>query len=188
MLKIGINGFGRIGRAIFRINMKKRCFKVVAINDINPDSENLAYLLKYDSTYGRLEDDVRGEDSSIIINKKEKVRVYHKEHVDEVPWEKAGVDIVIDSSGIHDNVLRAPKLAKRGIKKSIITYVPDEVDKMVIMGVNHDEIDFDKDFVISSSICDASAFAPVIQVLDNEYGVDQGFLTTLHPWLQYQNL
>ncbi len=190
MLNVGINGFGRIGRAIFRINKNKNVFNIVAINDINPDNNNMAYLLKYDSTYGRLDDDITAGKESIMINGKTKVFVYHKGNVDEVPWDRHDIDVVIDSSGIHENILRARKLREKGIKKCIITYSPDKelVDKTIIMGANEDKIDFENDFVISSSICDANAFAPVINLLNENFEVDHGFLTTLHPWLQYQNL
>jgi len=189
MLKVGINGFGRIGRAIWRINKEKRIFEVASINDINPDINNLAYLMKYDSTYGRLNDSIKTEGNKIIVNNNKPIVVSHKENIDEVSWSESDVDIVIDSSGIHNNLLKVPNLKRQGLKKAIITHSPEEkhVDKTIIVGVNEDAISKD-DFIISSSICDANAFAPTINTLNREYGVDHGFLTTLHPWLQYQNL
>ena len=186
---VGINGFGRIGRAIFRILMQKKCFDAIVINDINPDNKNLAYQLKYDSLYGKLDYDITADDEGITVNGK-KVYVYHEKKIDEVPWEKHDVKRVICSSGVFDNVVRSRNLKEKGIKQSIITHSPDEkvLDKSIIMGVNEEELDVKKDMVISSSICDAIAFAPVAKALHNSYGIDHGFVTTLHPWLQYQNL
>ena len=105
MLKIGINGFGRIGRAIFRINYNNNVFNVVAINDINPSNENLAYMLKYDSTYGLFNADINTNSSSLLINDADPIDVYHKETICEVPWEKHSVDIIIDASGVYENLL-----------------------------------------------------------------------------------
>jgi len=188
MLKIGINGFGRIGRAIFRVNMHKKLFNVVAINDTNPSTENLAYLLKYDSIYGRLSNQIETEDNNIRIDKNELVKIYNNRSISEVPWENHEVDIVIDASGVYENLKLAKKLKTRGIKSCIVTHSPDEVDKTVILGVNEKDLDCRKHFLISSSICDANAFSPVVNILNKEFGVDHGFLTTLHPWLGYQNL
>ena len=185
-MKIGINGFGRIGKAIFRINHLKKYFDVVAINDINRDNKNLAYQLKYDSTYGRLPDTIKGNTKGIVINDNE-IKVFHEKDIFNVPWNKHAVDVVIDASGIHSNVLNARMI--KDVGKCIVTHSPDEnlVDRSIIMGVNENTLT-NSDFLISSSICDANAFAPVINVLNEKFGVRHGFLTTMHPWLNYQNL
>ena len=187
MLRVGINGFGRIGKAVFRVNNKKKSFEVATINDINPDNENIAYQLKYDSTYGRLEDLVEADEDSILVNG-EHVKVYHERDIDNVPWENHGIDIVVDSSGVHSNVLRSRELAKRDIR-TIVTHSPSkkDIDKTIIVGVNHETLT-PKDYIISNSICDSNAFTPVINVLNREFGVEHGSLLTLHPWLSYQNL
>ncbi len=187
--KIGINGFGRIGRAIFRILLEKKNLDVVVINDINPDNKNIAYQLKYDSLYGPLGEEIIPNDSGMLINGKP-VTIYHQKDIDQVPWEKYGVRKIIDSSGIKENVIRARNLRERGLEQVVITHSPDEkyLDRSVIMGVNEEEVDIKKDFIISSSICDAIAFAPTIKLLHEAYGIDWGSLTTLHPWLQNQNL
>lgn len=187
--KVGLNGFGRIGRAIFKILLQKKSVDVVVINEINPDNKNIAYQLKYDSLYGILDRDVSSNESGIVVNGKT-IYVHHEKNIDEVPWEKYGVSRVVDSSGVFENVVRGRNLRKKNIKQVIVTHSPDEkaLDKSVIMGVNEQEIDIEKDFVISSSICDAIAFAPVVNVLHKKYGIDHGFLTTLHPWLSFQNL
>lgn len=187
-MKVGINGLGRIGRAIFRINLKKKFFDVVAINDINPDNKNLAYLLKYDSTYGILKNEVKSDEEGLIVDGG-KIPVFHEKQIDCVPWKSENVDFVIDASGIIENVVLARNLKNQDVKRYIVTFSPDKkyLDKSIIVGVNEESISND-DFVISSSICDANAFAPTINALHENFGVDHGFLTTLHPWLAYQNL
>lgn len=189
-ITIGINGLGRIGRAILRIVMSRRNVEVVIVNDINPDIHNMAYLIQYDSTFGQLNKKVTVQGDHITIGNEKSFQVFHKEHIDLVPWEKEGVDIVIDSSGIQSNLIRARSLAKSGIRQCIVTNSPPEgeLDKFIVMGVNHEDLDPEKDFLVSGSVCDANAFAPVADVLDREFGVEHGFLTTLHPWLNYQNV
>ena len=189
MLKIGINGLGRIGRAILRINAASDTFKIVAINDTNPSNENLKYMLKYDSTYGVFDKQLEADDNSITIDSNESIPIHHEEKISDVPWDIYSTDIVIDSSGINENLLFKNELKSKGVRHQIVTNTPDsnEIDKYVIMGVNENSLTKDS-FLISSSICDASAVAPVVNVLNKKYGIKHGFLTTLHPWLSYQNL
>lgn len=185
---VGINGFGRIGRAIFRIILEKKLFDIVVINDINPDNNNIAYQLKYDSLYGILREKIEADDSGIIVGGK-KIFVYHEKNIDNVPWEKHGVSRIIDATGVHENAIRARNL-KGKVNQVILTHSPKEdlVDRSVIMGINENEVDIKNDLILSASICDANAFGPVMDVLNRAYGIDHGFVTTLHPWLQYQNL
>lgn len=186
---IGINGFGRIGRAILRKALESKDFDNFVINDINPDNKNIAYQLKYDSLYGRLNKEISSDETGIIVDGK-KIFIYHKEDIDKVPWDKHGVAKVVESSGVHNNTVRARNL-KNKVEQIVITHSPAEerlVDRYVVMGINEGTIDIKNDLIISNSICDANAFGPVINVLNREYGVDHGFLTTLHPWLSYQNL
>jgi len=185
---VGINGFGRIGRTVFRKVLESKEFDIVVINDINPDNNNIAYQLKYDSLYGVLKQDVKSNESGIVVNGK-KILIYHENSIDDVPWDLHGITRVIDSSGVHENAVRARNL-KNKVKQVILTHSPEEklVDKSVIIGINEDDIDVKKDLVISNSICDANAFGPVVNILNREYGIKHGFLTTLHPWLSYQNL
>jgi len=189
MLKVGINGLGRIGRAILRINYYNNVFDIVAINDINPSNKNLAYMLKYDSTYGVFDEDIISNDSALLIGgDANPIAIYHEKTISEVPWEKHKVDIIIDASGINENLLHKKELQEKGIKHQVVTNTPDsnEIDKYIIIGVNEDAID--DSFLISSSICDANAVSPILNILHKEFGIDHGFLTTLHPWLSYQNL
>lgn len=187
-MRVAINGFGRIGKAIARINLQKKYFDLVAINDINYDNNNLAYQLKYDSTYGKLDHTIIGKDNHIEVDG-DKIKVFHKDDINAVPWILAKPDIIIDASGIHQNVLNARKLYHKKIKHVIVTHSPNEklIDKSIVMGVNEKCLSED-DFLISSSICDANAVAPTLSVLDKWFGVCHGFVTTLHPYLNYQNL
>ena len=190
-IRVGINGLGRIGRAIFRINLSDPRFRVVAINDVNPDNHNIAYLLKYDSIYGRLGKTVGIDGDYLVVEGiADPIRIYHEPHIDDAPWDAEQVDVVIDSSGVYSNLARARDLKQRNVRMCVTTNSPaeDEVDKTIILGINEESIDFGSDFLIASSICDANAVAPVLHVLDREYGIDHGSLTTLHPWLNYQNL
>lgn len=189
-IRIGINGFGRIGRAVFRIALANRNIEIVSINDINPDIHNLAYLMKYDSTYGKLDRSVEVEGSSLCMGNEKNIRVHKYQNIDEVPWEMDGVDIVVDSSGIRNNRHLARNMIKRGVRHCIVTNAPasEEIDRTVIMGVNHDELNMKRDYLIASSICDSNAFVPVASLIDRNFGIEHGFLTTLHPWLNYQNV
>ena len=191
MISVGINGFGRIGRAISRINEKEKRFRVVAVNDLDPNVENHAYLLKYDSTYGRLGGQVEASngDKLLSVNGKS-IKFYAQSDISEVPWSEHGIDVVIDATGISSNVLMSHRLIESTeVSKVIITHSPkDGVDHTIIFGVNEGIYDPEVHHVVSTSICDANAAAPVLHLLDEAYGVEHGYITTLHPWLSYQNL
>lgn len=188
MLRIGINGFGRIGRAIFRNNLKNRLFQIVAINDINPDIDNIVYQLNYDTLYGQLEQKFHAEDSSMVSGTA-RVRVFNQSKIDEVDWDSYQVDLVIDASGILDNVLRARKLLEKSrVSKIIVTHSPEEVDFTMVLGANEQDFMPETHHIIASSICDATAIAPVLKVINENFGIESGHLTTLHPCLGYQNL
>ena len=147
-------------------------------------------MLKYDSTYGVLDAEIESGKSSISVDNNNPIKIYHEQNISEVPWEKHKVDIVIDSSGVNENLKFKDKLKAKGIKHQIVTNTPDSnyIDKYIVLGVNDKTIDEENPFLISSSICDASAVAPVLNILNSEYEIEHGFLTTLHPWLSYQNL
>ena len=185
-LRVGINGFGRIGRAIYRINSQKDYFEVVAINDINPDIKNIAYLLKYDTTYGRLSEEVNYDMQNLYVGESTH-RVYHEKNIAHVPWSQHEVDIVIDASGIKANldVIQKDNL---NIQSFIVTNAPNEEIKTIIFGVNEDDVENNHFNIISSSICDTIACAPIIKLITDTHTIQSGFLITLHPWLSYQNL
>ncbi len=189
-LKIGINGIGRIGKAIIRNNLNSKTFELVHINDINPDIDNVIYQLNYDTLYGNLIDNsfyVRKDD--FIANDTDKFSYSNYSKITDVKWDSYGVDIVIDSSGIKSNVLLSHDLVnKSDVKHVVVTHSPDEVDFTMILGVNSELLDLNKHKVISSSICDATALAPVLKEVDENFGILNGYVTTLHPWLNYQKL
>lgn len=190
MIKVGINGFGRIGRAIFRNNLDKKMFEVVAINDINPDNENIAYTLNYDTLYDRLPEPFRVEGDHLVSpDTSSNIILSHEKSVADVKWEESGVQFVIDASGVYQNVLDAQKLIQGGkVKKVFITHSPKDVDFTMVLGANEHLLDIDKHHVISTSICDATAIAPVTKAINEEFGIEYAYATTLHPWLNYQNL
>ena len=191
MLKVGINGFGRIGRAVFRVNASQPRFTVVAINDLDPDVENLAYLLKYDSVYGRFGAEVTAsrDDRTMMVDG-HRIAFESQSDIAAVPWGKHGVDLVIDASGVTQNVFASGGLIDGAVlRKVVITHSPaDGVDHTIIFGVNEESYDPDRHDVVAASICDANAIAPVLKLLDDSFGIEHGFITTLHPWLSYQNL
>jgi glyceraldehyde 3-phosphate dehydrogenase len=187
-IKIGINGFGRLARTFFRINLINEIFEVVAINEINPDNNNIAYLLQYDSTYGRLDEKVTADESYLYVANN-KIKLYHETKINEVPWEDLGVEAVIDASGIRSNLDLIEKMPE-SVKNVFITNSPSDFEdyNTIIFGVNEDKVRWDDKKIISTSICDTIAMTPILNILSQRNEIESGFLTTLHPWLNYQNL
>ena len=189
LIRIGLNGFGRIGRCLARIVGERPGFEIVAVNDLS-DQTNLVYLYNYDSTYGKAPQRARlSPDSGVSLHGRE-VGFHSERLITDVPWDDYEVDVLVDATGVHDNVIGARKLINsEQVPKAIVTHSPpDEVDRYVIMGVNDHEYDHDSDHLLSSTICDANAIAHVLMALDDDFGVTGGLVTTLHPWLSYQNL
>jgi len=192
MIKIAINGFGRIGRSLTRQILESEDCRLVLINELDPNVDNALYLLKYDSLYGRFRHQIEAKKANgegIICNGSS-FRFYSILDVEQIPWEAHEVDVLIDATGVRANVLAAHELAKKRIPKVVITHSPpeNEVDATIIMGVNDSNYDANRHNVVSSSICDATAIAPVLFELNNKWGIESCFATTLHPWLSYQNL
>lgn len=186
-MNIAINGFGRIGRAITKLSFKFAKVKIKLINDINPNVENLSYLLKYDSTYGTFDKDVKSQNDSIFIENKI-IKISSHSDIAKLQLIENKIDILIDSSGIK----RSKKLLKKIITKNklkylILTNSSNVSDIEVIMGINENKINKDHK-IISASICDANAISHVIKWIDEKYEIVNGSITTLHPWLPYQNL
>ena len=186
-VRIAINGFGRIGRAIAKINAQYKYFDLALINDINPHVDNLAYLLRYDSTYGKFNGRVENSKNEIVINGSAATCTAYR-NMQDAPWEDYGVNIVIDSSGIEKQLSETKRIINNGkVGNVIVTNSSKEVDHEVIMGVNDETLTADHK-VVSSSICDANAISHVLKWVNDGYGIEGGALTTLHPWLSYQNL
>jgi glyceraldehyde 3-phosphate dehydrogenase len=189
MTKVGINGLGRIGRAIFRVNQLKRYFNVVVINDINPDIDNIAYTLNYDTLYGRQDIQFHTKGNCLINNLGDSIQIHHKQNIGDVDWSRYDVDYVIDASGVLENVDHARDIIKKGsVKRVFVTHSPNNVDFTMVLGANEEKFDIDNHKIISTSICDATALGPVINTINQTFGIDNGYVTTLHPWLNYQNL
>lgn len=188
MFRIAINGFGRIGRALFRISENNDFFKIVAINDINNDGHNLAYTLNYDSLYGKLDSPYNFLDGQ-ILNGQNKIKIFSENSIDKINWSSENIDILVDASGEKENAKLARKvLEKNKLKNVIITHSSGFEDFELILGVNQSSLNLSKHKVISSSICDATAIAPVLKFIDEKFEIEYGYITTLHPWLNYQNL
>tara|TARA_Y100001970_G_C14255019_1_gene874638 strand:+ start:2291 stop:3313 length:1023 start_codon:yes stop_codon:yes gene_type:complete len=187
MIRVGINGFGRIGRAVFRNLIEYEDIEIIQINDIDPNIENLAYLLKYDTHFGRFKSKVNIEGDHFKVDGKS-ILISSGEFIDKVKWKKV-IDIIIDSSGVSYNINGCKKMINDGlIQKSIITHSPENVDATIIIGANEDQYDKNIHHVVSSSICDAVAVSPILSYLDHLVDVEHCMFTTLHPWLGYQNL
>lgn len=185
-MRVLINGLGRIGRAIVRINLEKDYFDLVAINDINPDNKNMAYLLKYDCTYGKLPNQVTSDNEYIYIDDK-KIRISHEKEINDV--DMTDIDIVIEASGVQKNIDQVDRMASAStVKKFIITNVNSKISHNIIFGVNEKDLENDEYKILSSSICDAISLGPIYGTIKKNFEIQSGFLVTLHPWLSYQNL
>ena len=190
-VRVGINGFGRIGRALFRIARQDDRFDVVALNDVDPNVENHAYLAKFDSHYGRLGEEVSGSTGEKCLRIGGRTIPFHAAaDIADVPWQAHEVDVVIDASGIQTNLASARALidAQR-VPKVVVTNAPAAgTDATVVFGVNEHTYDPARHHVVSASICDVMSSAVVLGILDKRCGIRSGFITTMHPWLSYQNL
>lgn len=184
-MKVGINGFGRIGRQVFRI-LQERGVEVVGINDLS-DNAILAHLFKYDSNYGRFPGSVSYDEKNITVNGKT-IRVYEEKDPANLPWGEIGADIVIESTGRFTKLEAAEAHLKAGAKKVIIS-APGKGDMLtVVMGVNEGSYDPAKHHVISNASCTTNGLAPVAKVLNDTFGIDKGILTTVHAYTASQSL
>lgn len=185
MLKIGINGFGRIGRLTMRASMKQDQVKVVAVNDL-ANNVTLAHLLKYDSTYGVLNAEIKGDDEGFIING-ERIRVTSEREPAKIPWKDAGVDLVIESTGIFRTKATASAHLSAGAERVIIT-APGEADIVMVLGVNDHLYDSAEHFIISNASCTTNALAPIAKVLHENFGIKKGLMNTTHAYTNDQQL
>lgn len=186
--KVGINGFGRIGRNSFKIALDKDVdFEIVAINDLT-DARTLAHLLKYDSCFGKFHGTVNHTDDAIIVNGKE-IKIYAEKDPADIPWENEGVEIVLEATGkFTDREGAAKHLARDSVKKVIISSPAVGEDITVVMGVNNDKYDPDKHHIISNASCTTNCLAPLAMIVDKEYGIVQGLMTTIHSYTNDQRI
>ena len=185
MKKIAINGFGRIGRMCFRSLINNPHVEVVAINDLT-DVKTLAHLLKYDSIHGRFAHAVDHSADSIIINGKA-IKIYAAKDPATLPWGDLGVDVVIESTGIFTDKESASKHIEAGAKKVIISAPATGAVKTIVLGVNDDQITAD-DTVLSNASCTTNCLAPMAKVLHDKFGIEKGYITTIHAYTADQRL
>ena len=182
--KIAINGLGRIGRMVFRQIIKEDDVNLVAVNATYP-AETIAHLLKYDSTHGVFDGEIVAEENAIIVNGK-RVQLITERDPSKLPWKELGVDIVIESTGVFNSRDKAALHLESGAKKVILTAPGKNEDVTVVIGVNDDKLDVNKHSVISNASCTTNCLAPVAKVLNDEFGIVNGLMTTVHAYTNDQ--
>ncbi|MFD3006402.1 type I glyceraldehyde-3-phosphate dehydrogenase [Thermus tengchongensis] len=184
-MKVGINGFGRIGRQVFRI-LHGRGVEVALINDLT-DNRTLAHLLKYDSIYHRFPGEVGYDDENIYVDGKA-IRATAIKDPRELPWGSLGVDVVIESTGVFTDADKAKAHLEAGAKKVIITAPAKGEDITIVMGVNHEQYDPARHHIISNASCTTNSLAPVMKVLEEAFGVEKALMTTVHSYTNDQRV
>jgi glyceraldehyde 3-phosphate dehydrogenase len=186
-VRVGINGFGRIGRNFFRaVQASGADIEVVAVNDLT-DNQTLAHLLKYDSILGRFPGDVTATEDDITVAG-HSFKAFAERDPANLKWSDVGADVVIESTGFFTDATKAKTHADNGAKKVIISAPAKNEDLTVVMGVNHDLYDADKHTVISNASCTTNCIAPLAKVLNDAFGIERGLMTTIHAYTQDQNL
>lgn len=187
MAKFVINGFGRVGRQVFkRMYEEYPELPIVAINDLFPPDQ-LAFLLKHDSNYGTWKRDIKVEESFISVDGK-KVKVFAEKNPENLPWKDLGIDVVIESSGLFTEREKSELHLKAGAKKVLITAPAKGEDITVVLGVNDNLLDMTKHVIISNASCTTNSIAPVIKVIHDKIGIERGYLITAHSYTQDQRL
>jgi glyceraldehyde 3-phosphate dehydrogenase len=186
MIKVGINGFGRIGRSVYRILSERSDIEVVGINDLF-ENDQLVYLLKYDSVMGNFDKEVTSDDDFMVVDG-HKIAMTAEKDPAKIPWGSLGADIVIESTGVHTKREAIAKHLEGGAKKVILT-VPakDEIDATIVMGVNDGTLKPEHKLVSNAS-CTTNCLAPIAKILDEAFGIEEGFITTVHAYTNDQRL
>ncbi len=185
-VRVGINGFGRIGRNVFRAAAERDDIEIVAVNDIT-DTKTLAHLLQYDSVFGRYPGVVTADGDSIIVDGR-KVRVFSERDPGSLPWSTVGADVVIESTGFFTDRDKAALHLQGGAKKVIISAPAKGPDLTVVIGVNDDQYDPEQHDVISNASCTTNCLAPIAKVLDDTFGLEAAFMTTCHAYTNDQRI
>ncbi|NLV95082.1 MAG: type I glyceraldehyde-3-phosphate dehydrogenase [Candidatus Riflebacteria bacterium] len=185
--KVGINGFGRIGRMVFRAMLETSELEVVAINDIT-DAKTLAHLLKYDSIHRKLNNQIEAKDDSLIVDGKV-IKIYAERDPGNIPWKNHGIEYVVESTGLFVDKEKAEvHITKGGAKKVIISAPAKNEDITIVMGVNEDKYDPANHHVISNASCTTNCLAPVAKVLNDKFGIEKGLMTTIHAYTGDQRI
>jgi glyceraldehyde 3-phosphate dehydrogenase len=185
-IRVGINGFGRIGRLVFRAGLDHKDIEFVAINDLT-DAETNAHLFKYDSVHGRYDGEVKGAGDQLFVNGKA-VKVFAEKDPAAIRWGEAGADIVIESTGRFTNGEDAAKHLAGGAKKVIISAPAKNEDLTVVMGVNEGNYDPAKHKILSNASCTTNCLAPLAKVMHEKFGIRRGFMTTSHSYTNDQKI
>ncbi|WP_322779289.1 type I glyceraldehyde-3-phosphate dehydrogenase [Frankia sp. Cas4] len=186
-VKVGINGFGRIGRCFLRAVLDRRVdVEVIAVNDLT-DARTLAHLLKYDSTLGLLRAEVSVDDDTIVVDGR-KIAVLAERNPASLPWAELGVDVVIESTGVFTDAVKARAHIEAGAKKVVISAPAKNEDITLAYGINDDQYDPAAHSVVSNASCTTNCLAPLAKVLDDSFGIERGSMTTVHAYTQDQNI
>jgi len=183
-IKVGINGFGRIGRLVFRAGFRSKDVEFVAVNDIT-DAKTLAHLLKYDSVHGIMNAEIKGKDGAIIVDGKE-IKAFAIREPENLPWKDLGVDVVLESTGRFTDRAGAERHMKGGAKKVIISAPAKDPDVTFVLGVNQEVYDKNKHHIISMGSCTTNCLAPIAKILQKEFGIEYGLMTTIHAYTNDQ--
>ncbi|MCF6094265.1 ArsJ-associated glyceraldehyde-3-phosphate dehydrogenase [Microaerobacter geothermalis] len=186
MIKVAINGFGRIGRNVFRAAINSSELEIVAVNDLT-DAKMLAHLLKYDSVHGTFNAEVKSGENEIIVNGKS-VKVLAERDPSQLPWKQMGIDIVVESTGRFTKREDASKHLQAGAKKVIISAPATNEDITIVMGVNEDRYDPESHHIISNASCTTNCLAPFTKVLHEAFGIKRGLMTTVHAYTNDQQI
>jgi glyceraldehyde 3-phosphate dehydrogenase len=188
-IKVGINGFGRIGRLVYRAGMKNPNFDFVAVNDIT-DAKTLAHLLKYDSVHGVLNSNIKADGNKVIVDGRS-FEVFAEKDPAALPWKKLGVEMVVESTGKFTDGAGAKKHIDAGAKKVLISAPAKKSDvpvKTIVLGVNDDKYDHKNDHILTIGSCTTNCLAPVAKVLSDNFGIKRGFMTTIHAYTNDQKI
>ncbi|MBN1351328.1 type I glyceraldehyde-3-phosphate dehydrogenase [candidate division KSB1 bacterium] len=185
-IKVGINGFGRIGRNVLRAAVNNRNIDIVAVNDIT-DAKTLAHLLKYDSTFGKFPGEVHAEEGTIVVNGK-KIKALSEKEPSALPWKELGVKLVIEGTGIFRDRAGAGKHLAAGAEKVLITAPAKEPDNTIVMGVNHKTYDHKSHHIVSNASCTTNCLAPFTKVVLDNWGIKCGLMTTIHSYTNDQRI
>ena len=183
-VKIAINGFGRIGRLVFRAGYKSKDVEFVAINDL-ADAKTLAHLLKYDSVHGIMNAEIKAKDNAILVGGKE-VKTFTEREPEKLPWKDLGVDVVLESTGRFTDRAGAEKHLKAGAKKVVVSAPAKSPDVTIVFGVNQEVYDKSKHNIISMGSCTTNCLAPIVKILHREFGIEYGLMTTIHAYTNDQ--
>ncbi|PIF04656.1 MAG: glyceraldehyde-3-phosphate dehydrogenase [Arcobacter sp.] len=181
-MRVLLNGVGRIGKAILRIAQLKDTFKIVAINELNTNIKNIAYSINYDSTYGKIEDRYSVENEE-IVNRKNRIKIFNSKNIFDIDLKSNKIDLIIDASG---SIIDLEYLRKNIDIPVYLTHPNEDADINLILGVNEDKIDYQKDKIISTSSCNATALLPILKLIDDNYTIEYGDIVTIHPLLNHQ--